>query len=498
MTYWHMQLHPKSDDIEFIEEDFLNKEEIIVIDGDEENSQIRQFRDDMNENDIVLIKRGRKPIALVKIIGNSEKIKHKNKWYNYQRKIEILALTNDKQKGKMVPAVRLSKSVNKNSELYEFIDSWYNSVVNLKYMDIDLNNNEYKINSVYIKELNMFKDFEINFTDNKDRPLPIVVIAGKNGTGKTTLLKYLSDYNQNDGDFIEIFKTRNADEIELLFDDKKIIVDKFKLTKSMIGVIEKKSEYREHIEYLAVQVGNIENIESKLADYYLSQAKKLDSFKKSLKEIQNYISSIFIDLELTFNISNIEYESQDKKIYFKNNNNEEFSINELSTGEKTLVSKVLFLYLNNINNKIILIDEPELSLHPSWQNKVLNLYETFAIQNNCQIILATHSPHIIASAKNEYVRILTKNEETKKIEIIDNLYAHGRDINSVLFDVMGEVSCRPDEYKNKIDKLYYVIEEEKNYEKSIKLLEELKKDYGQKDKVIMEISMYIDIIFKRK
>ena len=157
MTYWHMQLHPKGDDIEFREEDFLNKEKIIVIDGDEENSQIRQFRDDMNENDIVLIKRGRKPIALVKIIENAEKINNKNKWYNYQRKIEILAFTNDKQKEKIVPAVRLSKSVNKNSELYEFIDSWYNSIINLKYTDIDLNNNEYKINSVYIKELNTFK-----------------------------------------------------------------------------------------------------------------------------------------------------------------------------------------------------------------------------------------------------------------------------------------------------------------------------------------------------
>lgn len=496
MTYWHMQLRPKGDDIEFREEDFLNKEKIIVIDGDEGNSQIRQFRDDMNENDIVLIKRGRKPIALVRIIENVEKINHKNKWYNYQRKIEILAFTNDKQKEKIVPAVRLSKSVNKNSELYEFIDSWYNSIINLKYTDIDLNNNEYKINSVYIKELNMFKDFEINFTDNKDKPLPIIVIAGKNGTGKTTLLKYLSDYNLNDGDFIEIFKTRNADEIELFFDDKEIIVDKFKLTKSMYGVTEKKSEYREHIEYLAVQVGNIENIESKLADYYLNQAQKLDSFKKSLKEIQNYISNIFKSLELTFNISNIDY--QDKKIYFKNSNNEEFSINDLSTGEKTLVSKILFLYLNNINNKIILIDEPELSLHPSWQNKVLELYETFAIENNCQIILATHSPHIIASSKNEYIRLLTKNKETKKIEIIDNLYAHGRDINSVLFDVMGEVLYRPDEYKNKIDNLYYVIEEEKDYEKSIELLEELKKDYGQKDRVIIEISMYIDMMFESK
>lgn len=53
------------------------------------------------------------------------------------------------------------------------------------------------------------------------------------------------------------------------------------------------------------------------------------------------------------------------------------------------------------------------------------------------------------------------------------------DINSVLFDVMGEVLYRPDEFRKKIDELY-AIEDEKNYELSKKLFDELKEELWRK------------------
>jgi predicted ATP-binding protein involved in virulence len=109
----------------------------------------------------------------------------------------------------------------------------------------------------------------------------------------------------------------------------------------------------------------------------------------------------------------------------------------MSTGEKTLMSKVLYLYFQDIKNKIILIDEPELSLHPAWQNRVLKLYENFAKENNSQIIIATHSPHIIGSAKNEWVRVLTEDGA------IDNFsQSYGLEFSKVLTDIMGVNNLR--------------------------------------------------------
>ena len=47
-----------------------------------------------------------------------------------------------------------------------------------------------KLKHVHIDDYKLFHDFDIDFCDEKG-PLPIVVIAGVNGTGKSTLLSYI-------------------------------------------------------------------------------------------------------------------------------------------------------------------------------------------------------------------------------------------------------------------------------------------------------------------
>jgi len=195
---------------------------------------------------------------------------------------------------------------------------------------------------------------------------------------------------------------------------------------------------------------------------------------------------------ITFTIEDIDIVVRDnEKVIFKNSSGATFDIGELSTGEKTLLSKVLYLYFKDYKDKVILIDEPELSLHPSWQNRVLKIYENFAKISDCQIIIATHSPHIIGSAKNEYLRILKKNNEGK-VEVIKDLKAEGRDINSILFDVMGEVAYRPREFDDKIDRLHIAIDDKK-FDEANQRLEELKLSYGENDAVVMEAQMLIDM-----
>jgi len=484
MTYWHMQLHPKDDLNWNNEEELLNDKGLIGIDGEIPHSQRIQFTDGIQIGDIVLIKRGVSPIALVEVVGESEVQTPSDDiiWFSLQRKIKILGWASETESNFKLPAVRLSKSVNKDSKVYQFIDNLHLSMQQKQYHQESLVADEYKICNIFINDFKMFKNFTLNLVGTDKKPLPLIVLAGKNGTGKTSILEYLSDYNLNEGDYLEIFKTRK---------DENITVESFKLFKSMTGILEKKSEYKNHILYLPVQVGDTDNVEERIAEHYKKKAKEYDSFKKSLVELQTYMDTIFKDLELTFKISDVDDDK--KKVFFKNANGEIFGAEALSTGEKTLLSKVLYLYFGELKNKIILIDEPELSLHPSWQNRVLKLYENFAFNNNCQIIIATHSPHIIGSAKNDYLRVLRRNDNGE-IKVLSNLKAHGRDINSILFDAMGEVQYRPEEFRKKIDRLYYAIEEEKDFEKSQELLSELEKDYGENDSVVMEAKMLIEMM----
>lgn len=87
-----------------------------------------------------------------------------------------------------------------------------------------------------------------------------------------------------------------------------------------------------------------------------------------------------------------------------------------------------FLLKNQQSSKgcIILIDEPEISLHPVWQTKIFNYYRNLFKENNAeqtsQIFIATHSQYVLESAlKNKadtLVVLLSNNQgmiSTKKI-----------------------------------------------------------------------------------
>jgi predicted ATPase len=69
-----------------------------------------------------------------------------------------------------------------------------------------------------------------------------------------------------------------------------------------------------------------------------------------------------------------------------------------SSGELALISTLLFLIANRDDDPLILIDEPENSLHPSWQreyvDKLLNALE----YRSATAIIATHAPLIVTGA----------------------------------------------------------------------------------------------------
>lgn len=120
-----------------------------------------------------------------------------------------------------------------------------------------------------------------------------------------------------------------------------------------------------------------------------------------------------------------------------------FSIEQLSYGEKSLLAMIgdiarrLTILNPTLHNPlegkgIILIDEPDIHLHPQWQRRLIALLDkTFP---NCQFVLTTHSPLLISEHKD----ILVYSIEKGQVEKVSSLY--GQDINSVLSDIMGTAS----------------------------------------------------------
>ncbi|WP_162714413.1 AAA family ATPase [Pseudomonas putida] len=81
----------------------------------------------------------------------------------------------------------------------------------------------------------------------------------------------------------------------------------------------------------------------------------------------------------------------------------ECTIEGLSSGERQiLVILAQVFFSGRKSSAIFLIDEPELSLHLRWQEKISEVL--FTINPSVQFILATHSPEIVGNNKNKSVR----------------------------------------------------------------------------------------------
>lgn len=81
-----------------------------------------------------------------------------------------------------------------------------------------------------------------------------------------------------------------------------------------------------------------------------------------------------------------------------NRNGEQVNLNKMSSGEVNIFLMLMKLHSEIENNSIIMIDEPEISLHPAWQNEVIpSLEACFSQYTGCHFIIATHSPQVVAS-----------------------------------------------------------------------------------------------------
>ena len=125
----------------------------------------------------------------------------------------------------------------------------------------------------------------------------------------------------------------------------------------------------------------------------------------------------------TFFKGELEYDDineDDGCVYFKKGDTK-IRLQELSSGEQQIVFRGTYLLrdIKKTLNGTVLIDEPEVSLHPRWQKEILAYYQNLFKVNGeqkSQIFIATHSPFIIEAAlkdKDNTLIIVLKNNNGK-------------------------------------------------------------------------------------
>lgn len=124
----------------------------------------------------------------------------------------------------------------------------------------------------------------------------------------------------------------------------------------------------------------------------------LDDYEEKLEAYNQIIAKLRLFSEIIK-----EKQFANKKIVFSPENglsiftadDKEINVNMLSSGEKNELIMLYHFIFDVKDNSILLIDEPEISLHVAWQLNFLEDINKIAEIKHMQIILATHSPQII-------------------------------------------------------------------------------------------------------
>lgn len=133
---------------------------------------------------------------------------------------------------------------------------------------------------------------------------------------------------------------------------------------------------------------------------------------------------------------------------------------------------------------IVLIDEIDMHLHPSWQRKVIeSLHKTFP---KVQFIFTTHSPTVLTNVPKENIRILDNGEI-----YTPDVNTKGRDVNSILREIM-HTAIRPSDVTEKLNAFLKAIEDE-NLDTAQKILDELRNQLGDNDSEVVGAQITLDL-----
>ncbi len=343
-----------------------------------------------------------------------------------------------------------------------------------------------KIKSIQIDSFKILKNFYIDFCTN-GVVNPITLLVGTNGSGKTTLLDFIyNSFSKN-----TFGKNNRTSYIELLEPDLEEFDVLYKITEDSLqlnNINKQTNEVLDKIIYYKYGKTNQKAKESivKYIDKLIYEKDVRGS--EAYSQLKDKVSSLFNRLSLQINFDRLD---KDKELYFSNGQTDLIKLNDLSGGEKEIITKVLPLFLDDVKESVILIDEPESSLHPEWQNQILDIYREFAIKNNNQFIIATHSPHIAGAVENNSLRLFVNENNQIKVAEINELTL-GKTVNELLLGVFDVEHLRNPLIDSKISILHDMIKNnEFSTAKFKKLFAELSDTLGANDNELILMKLEI-------
>ena len=360
----------------------------------------------------------------------------------------------------------------------------------------------YKIRKVKFRNHPILKDLDLDFCDSNGKAVDTVILAGENGCGKSTIINSLFEATGRPF-FAFTMEFEKDDKIyTIIHQPNDAFISRTKLIDSnghgvsrsnfnMLGIFSdvninfysqplqsvtsmnidtvansrrSENDFPTKIKQLLIDIQALDD--AALANAYRKASANRESTEdlvenERMSRFTRAFDYIFDDLSY----SHISNRGDHKEVIFQKNG-VDVPIDSLSSGEKQIVYRGCFLLkdVNAINGAFVFIDEPEISLHPKWQMKIMDYYKGIFTNENgeqtSQIFAVTHSPFIIHNdnRKNDKVIVLARDENGNIIVKDKPEYFMCNSIEAVqdAFSVSNFSSEQPTVYlEGRTDEMYF-------------------------------------------
>jgi predicted ATPase len=149
-----------------------------------------------------------------------------------------------------------------------------------------------------------------------------------------------------------------------------------------------------------------------------------------------------------------------KAVYVYKKNDFRINIRDASSGEIHVLTSLISLASVVKESSLILIDEPEISLHPNWQMKYVEvLNEIFKEYVTCHFLIATHSHFLVSDlepASSSVVSLSLDDRNQVTAQLLDS-ETYGWSAENILYNIFGVATVRNHYFDMDLRKLIHLL-----------------------------------------
>lgn len=318
------------------------------------------------------------------------------------------------------------------------------------------------MDKIYLKDFKCYEEFEVSFK-------PFTILTGVNSSGKSSIIQALKLHNitkkmlsdtfiinlkeKNKWDFIGYAELMNncsdSNYFSIKVDEREYKYEEFfqnKKPKNNYTLVKKEFEENLEDEYNIIFIhadryftknqiyGDVsEYYNPTFSNQYIADYLFYNSNELKENDILSMLNKLLMKLNLVSDGITIIPEKNSYVVRIDG-----LDIEHVGTGIRYVIPILLSVISNK--NTTICIENPELHLHPKAQSKLMEIICEESIANNNQLIIETHSDHIVNS-----LRVLSK-ERVIPNEDIKIIFSNRDEIHEISIDSTGRFDRKPTEF----------------------------------------------------